>query len=85
MGGIIFGLALAVAGTLIVMKTEWLLQNFGRVAWFEKNLGAEGGSRLGYKLMGLVAIFAGLLFMTGLMGNFMGWALSPVIKAGNRQ
>ncbi len=77
---IIFGLILIVVGTLIVMKTEWLMQNFGRVEWFEKNLGAEGGSRLGYKLMGIVAIFAGLLFMTGLMGGFMTWALSPLTK-----
>lgn len=80
MGGIFFGLVLIIVGTLIVMKTEWLMQNFGRVAWFEKNLGAEGGSRLGYKLMGLLAIFAGLLFMTGLMGGFMNWALSPLTK-----
>jgi len=76
----IFGLILIVVGTLIVMKTEWLMQNFGRVNWFEKNLGAEGGSRLGYKLLGLLAIFVGLLFLTGLMGGFMNWMLSPLTR-----
>ncbi|OIO06930.1 hypothetical protein COX68_03465 [Candidatus Falkowbacteria bacterium CG_4_10_14_0_2_um_filter_41_15] len=80
MGSILFGLVLVVVGTLIVMKTEWLMQNFGRVNWFERNLGAEGGSRLGYKLLGLLAIFVGLLFITGLMGGFMNWALSPLTR-----
>lgn len=80
MGNFILGLALVVAGTLMVMKTEWLMQNFGRVAWFEKNLGAEGGSRLGYKLMGILAIFVGMLFITGLIGGFMNWMLSPLTR-----
>jgi len=80
MGSILFGLVLVVVGTLIVMKTEWLMQNFGRVNWFERNLGAEGVSRLGYKLLGLLAIFVGLLFITGLMGGFMNWALSPLTR-----
>ena len=80
MGSILFGLVLVVVGTLIVMKTEWLMQNFGRANWFERNLGAEGGSRLGYKLLGLLAIFVGLLFITGLMGGFMNWALSPLTR-----
>jgi fatty acid desaturase len=76
----ILGLILTVAGVLIVMKTEWLMQNFGRVAWFEKNLGAEGGSRLGYKLMGILAIFIGLLLVTGLIGGFMNWLVSPLTR-----
>jgi fatty acid desaturase len=77
---IILGLIIAAVGVGLVMKTEWLMQNFGRIAWFEAKLGAEGGSRLGYKLLGLIAIFIGLLVMTGLIGSFMGWALGPLIR-----
>ena len=76
----IFGLILFVVGTLIIIYTEWMLQNFGRMEWFERQLGAEGGSRFGYKLIGLVAIFFGLLLMTGLIGSFMNWILSPLIR-----
>lgn len=78
---ILFGLIIIVAGTYMVIKTEWLLRNFGRIAWFEKTFGAEGGSRLGYKLLGLIVIFFGLLVMTNLLGGFMGWALKPLIRS----
>ena len=76
----ILGLIIFAAGALIIMKTEWLMQNFGRIAWFEEHLGPEGGSRFGYKLIGLIAIFFGLLFITGLIGDFTNWALSPLIR-----
>jgi len=77
---VIYGLLLIGAGTLVVFKSEWLLHNFGRIAWFEKNLGGEGGSRLGYKLIGLIIIFFGLLTMTSLTKGFMGAVLSPLIR-----
>ncbi|MFA4942947.1 MAG: hypothetical protein WC564_04900 [Patescibacteria group bacterium] len=79
------GLIIIVVGTLIIIKTEWILENFGRVAWFEKNLGSEGGSRLGYKLLGLLAIFIGLLMITGLIGGFMNWLVSPLTRARQQQ
>ncbi|MFZ4632007.1 MAG: hypothetical protein ACOYL8_02215 [Patescibacteria group bacterium] len=82
MGQIIFGIAIAVGGIFMVLKTEWLMSNFGRIAWFEDKLGAEGGSRLGYKLIGIIAIFVGLVFATGSGSSFMEWMLSPLIKAG---
>ncbi len=78
--GILLGLLLIGSGTMIVIKSEWILQNFGRIAWFEKQLGAEGGSRLGYKLVGLVVIFFGLLTMTGLTNSFMQAVLSPLVR-----
>jgi len=76
----ILGLIMIIIGTLMIVKTEWLLQNFGRIAWFEKQFGAEGGSRLGYKLVALIVIFFGILIMTGLIGGFMNWMLSPLIR-----
>jgi len=75
---------MAFVGTMMVIKTEWLLENFGRMSWFEEKLGTEGGSRLGYKLIGLFVIFFGLLMMTGSSDSFLQWILSPLINAGNR-
>jgi hypothetical protein len=77
---VIFGLLIIAAGTMIVIKSEQIFQNFGRIAFFEKYLGTDGGSRLGYKLAGLVVIFAGLLVMTGMGSGFMETALSPLIS-----
>jgi hypothetical protein len=75
---IIGGLILIALGTLIVIKTEFLLENFGRISWFEEKLGSQGGSRLGYKLIGLIFIFFGLLLITGLFNGFMETSLSPL-------
>lgn len=77
---ILGGLILIALGTLMVMYTEWLLKNFGRVNWFEKNLGAEGGSRLGYKLLGVIVIFIGLLMATGMIDGFMRAITSPLTR-----
>ncbi len=77
---IIGGLILMALGTLIIIKTEFLLENFGRISWFEEKLGSEGGSRLGYKLIGLIIIFFGLLLTTGMFNGFMTTALSPLAK-----
>ncbi|MCX6798251.1 MAG: hypothetical protein NTX66_03520 [Candidatus Falkowbacteria bacterium] len=77
---IFWGLVIMAAGAFMVMKTEWLLQNFGRLAWFEAKLGTEGGSRLGYKLIGLIIIIIGIIQMSGGMGGFLTWALGPILK-----
>jgi cytochrome b len=75
---IIGGLILIGIGSLMVIYTEWLVKNFGRINWFEKNLGTGGGTRLGYKLMGIIIVFLGLLLLTGLMDGFLGFTLSPL-------
>jgi hypothetical protein len=77
---IIGGLILTAIGALIVIKSENLFKNLGRIAWFEKNFGTEGGSRLGYKLIGLVVIFFGLLMTTGSFDDFIRMMLSPLIR-----
>ncbi|MFH1145863.1 MAG: hypothetical protein V1707_02785 [bacterium] len=78
----ILGLIAVIIGFLIIWKTEWMLQNFGRIEWAERHLGTEGGSRLFYKLLALVIIFFGLTAMTGLYGNVMRFLLSPLINLG---
>jgi len=81
MGQVILGLAITAGGVFFVLKTEWLMSNFGRIAWFEEKLGTEGGSRLGYKLLGILAVFIGIIFMTGSGSGFLEWMLSPLIRA----
>ncbi len=71
-----------IAGIAMVIKSESVLKTFGRIPFFEKHLGTEGGSRLGYKLIGLTIFFIGLLMFTGLFGGFMNWVLSPLLNLG---
>jgi len=80
MGHIIIGIIIIVAGCFMVLKTEWLVNNFGRISWFEEKLGSEGGTRLGYKLIGILAIIIGIIILTGSGPNFARWLLSPLLK-----
>lgn len=68
---ILGGLVLVGIGSVFLLKTEWFMQNIGAIEWFEQKLGSSGGSRLGYKLIGLIIIFIGLLAMTGMLGGFL--------------
>lgn len=65
----------------MVAKTSSMVSFFGRIAFFDKYLGAEGGTRLGYKLIGLFAIFIGALVMFGLIDGFLMWVLGPLIRS----
>ena len=76
----IIGLILLIAGLAIVVKTEAVLANFGRIAFFEQHFGTEGGSRLGYKLVGVLITFIGIILITGLYDAFMGWLFGPLIR-----
>lgn len=67
MGQIIIGIAGIIFGAIMVMRSEWLLSAFGRVNWAEIHLGTEGGTRVFYKLLGLITIFISLLIMTGMI------------------
>ena len=60
------GLAL---GFVMVWKSNWLVANFGRLNWAEEHLGSDGGSRLGWKLIGLGVIVLSLLYMFGFLGG----------------
>jgi uncharacterized membrane protein len=77
---IILGALVIALGIYVVMKTETVLKNFGTRSFFERNLGTDGGSRLGYKLLGLLLIFLGLVIMLGISGDFMRFVLSPILR-----
>jgi hypothetical protein len=63
---ILLSLFLLAAGTAMTIKSEWLYQNFGTIAFFEKYLHSSGGGRLGYKVMGMLAVLVGILVLTNI-------------------
>jgi hypothetical protein len=67
---ILIGLLIAGVGTYFVLRTQTILGFFGPVAWAEAKLGG-GGTRLFYKLIGLVLIFTGFMVATNLWGAFL--------------
>ena len=77
---IIIGLLVTAVSTILIIKTEWFVQNIGRNSWAETHLGTEGGTRLMYKLIGLTGITMGLFLITGLYDSFIRWLLGPLIK-----
>jgi hypothetical protein len=67
----VFGIIAIGIGALIVVKSEWIIENFGGSSWAEEHMGTSGGSRLLYKLIGLAIILFALLSMAGLMDNIL--------------
>jgi len=65
----IVGILIIIAGCILIIKTEWFIQNFGTSAWAEQHLGSSGGTRLMYKLIGLAAIILSVMGMTGMLGE----------------
>ena len=68
---ILLGILITAVGVAIVWQSEWFLRNLGRIEWAEQKLGLEGGSRLFYKLIGLIVAFLGLFVMTGIWNDIM--------------
>ena len=73
---IFWGLMAMGFGSIIIVKTEWLVRNIGRMEFFERKLGTMGGTRLGYKLIGLTVIMLGILMITNLVEGFVEWLAS---------
>jgi hypothetical protein len=66
---IVVGILVILAGVLLVIKTEWFVQNFGTSSWAEEHLGTSGGTRLMYKLIGIAFIVLSVMGMTGMLGE----------------
>lgn len=81
----LLGMGIVALGVSMVIRTEWIMNFFGRVDWAEQHLGLEGGSRLFYKLLGVVACFFGVLTAFGLFeGFFAATAGQLLIPPGSR-
>ena len=57
-------------GCLMVIKTAWFVENFGRSDWAEAKLGG-GGTTLMYKLIGIAVIVLAILGATGALGEII--------------
>ncbi|MFA7245241.1 MAG: hypothetical protein WC070_03630 [Candidatus Magasanikbacteria bacterium] len=64
----VWGMLVIVIGSFMVIKTQWMVENFGYSSWAEEKLGG-GGTRTLYKLIGIVAIILSLMGMTGMLGE----------------
>jgi hypothetical protein len=67
------GLVITIISALLVIKTDWLVSNFGHMAWAESKLGMFGGTRTLIKVIGVVFAFIGLMTMVGLQETILGW------------
>ncbi len=65
------GIVLVLLGIVQVLKTEWFIQNFGLNAWAEEKFGMSGGTRLMYKVIGIIFIFFGFLIVTNMINGFL--------------
>ncbi|PIS05158.1 MAG: hypothetical protein COT81_02660 [Candidatus Buchananbacteria bacterium CG10_big_fil_rev_8_21_14_0_10_42_9] len=63
----IFGFIGIAVGFLLVWKADWILNNFGHIEWAEEHLSTEGGTRLFWKLLGLLIIILSMLYMFGIL------------------
>jgi hypothetical protein len=68
---IIIGIILVAVGFLLIWKNEVVVGFTGYSSWAENKLGTMGGTRLMYKLIGLVFIFGGMLAITNLHQGFL--------------
>ena len=84
MGKIFGGLITGALGFLMIWKTSWIVQNFGTNAWAEAKLGSSGGTRIMYKLLGLIIIFFGILIITGLSEGFLMATVGRIFTAGSQ-
>ncbi|MBI3626668.1 hypothetical protein HY224_01325 [Candidatus Uhrbacteria bacterium] len=69
----LLGILFPIIGFVLVLYTEKIYQEFGSLAFAEKYLGFEGGTRLFYKLLGVLMILIGFGFLTGLHVALFTW------------
>lgn len=78
---IFIGLLLVALGAIMVIKTHQFYDFFGSMNWADRYLGS-GGSRLMYKLIGLVFCLIGFLVMTNLWEPFLQATLGSLFRFG---
>lgn len=76
------GMLLIAIGFVMVWKTPWFLDIFGRIPWAEKHFSSSfgagmGGSWMWYKLLGALIIAIAILYMTGLLQGILVGILGP--------
>jgi hypothetical protein len=67
----LLGIIFIGVGFLITWKANTVMSIFGRIGWAETHLGTEGGSRLFYRLLGLLIIILSFAYMSGCIEGFI--------------
>ncbi len=80
----IIGFAVVIGGFLMVWKADWFVKNFGQIGWAEEHLSTEGGTRIFYKILGIIFIMGAFMGMTGLLGDIVGGIFGPLFKFGGK-
>ena len=75
---ILYGLLAIILGTITLKYNYQIVNNTTRLEFFESKLGA-GSTYMVYKLLSLLLILAGILYMTGFGDDVMRWILSPLV------
>ena len=78
---IVLGLIMLMLGIVFVIKTEGLYEFFGSVDFAEKYLGSSGGSRLFYKLLGILISVIGFMVVFNMHMVIMEWIGSTFFGA----
>ena len=71
MGDVITGFIILVFGFMMVWKSWWIVETFGKSSWAEDKLGSSGGTNLLYKLIGIIIMFLGMITIAGLKNDFL--------------
>ncbi len=77
LGSVLIGLLLFAIGIVMVRYSYPISRFTGAQEWIERKAGPGTTSGV-YKLFGAIAIFFGMLFVTGLDNSFFPWLLSPL-------
>lgn len=70
-GQFLVGIFISGVGFIVVWKADWMLRNFGSIPFAEKYLSTEGGTRVFYKLVGMLIMVGGMMHATNLLAPTM--------------
>jgi hypothetical protein len=73
---LLIGIVMAAVGIGFVLKTESVVGFFGPVEWAERHVGSTG---MFYKLVGVLVIFLGFLWVTNLWDAFLSVTIGNLI------
>jgi hypothetical protein len=73
----VIGLIFTALGVMMVIKTEWVVDFSGRVDFAEKYLGTEGGTRIFWKLVGVIIVIVSWMYMFNLGESILRWLFLP--------
>ncbi len=76
----VVGIIIIGIGFLVTWKAEWLVNNLGRIPWAEQHLGTEGGTRMFYKLLGILIIILTFLYMGGILESILRGIFSSSVE-----